>query len=153
MEWHALKVFFYYFCLIIEGSRAGPRTTWSGSRRPKNIRIRLRIRNTALKYFAKRIHMCVLWLNQVCISLGSRLNLVAYRLSTYGTDLLKVPKSEIFNRSDFRDFVWRDISKLLQKIVSISLLTQRGLNKIQIHSGAVSEDLKSTTVEKEDREG
>ncbi len=51
--------FSYYFCLMIEGSRAGagsgsvPRTNrpcfWSG--RPKNIRIRLRIRirNTARK--------------------------------------------------------------------------------------------------------
>jgi hypothetical protein len=30
--------FSYYFCLIIEGSGAGPRTYGSGSGRPKNIR-------------------------------------------------------------------------------------------------------------------
>jgi hypothetical protein len=43
--------FFYFFCLIIEGSRSGsvPMTdgSGSGSRRPKNIWIRIRIRNTA----------------------------------------------------------------------------------------------------------
>jgi hypothetical protein len=34
----------YYFCLMIEGSWSGsiPRTTGSGSRRPKNIQIRIR---------------------------------------------------------------------------------------------------------------
>jgi hypothetical protein len=37
--------FSYYFCLMIEGSGSGPLTNGSGSRRPENIRIR--IRNTA----------------------------------------------------------------------------------------------------------
>jgi hypothetical protein len=43
-----------YFCLMIEGSGAGPvpLTNGSGSRRPKNIRIR--IRNTAA-YFGQNI--------------------------------------------------------------------------------------------------
>ncbi len=40
-----LKVFSYYFCLMIEGSGSVPRTNGSGSRRSCNIRIR----NTALK--------------------------------------------------------------------------------------------------------
>ncbi len=47
--------FSYFFCLIIEGSRSGSMllTTGSGSRRPKSIlirriRIRIRIRNTAV---------------------------------------------------------------------------------------------------------
>ncbi len=36
--------FSYYFCLMIEGSVSGslPRTTGSESRRPKNVRIRIR---------------------------------------------------------------------------------------------------------------
>jgi hypothetical protein len=38
--------FSYYFCLVIEGAGSVPRTNGSGSGRPKNIRIRLRIRNT-----------------------------------------------------------------------------------------------------------
>jgi hypothetical protein len=39
--------FFYYFCLMIVGSGSMPLTNGSGSRRPKNIRIRrIRIRNT-----------------------------------------------------------------------------------------------------------
>ncbi len=40
--------FSYYFYLVIEGSGSGsiPLTNGSGSRRPKNILIRIRIRNT-----------------------------------------------------------------------------------------------------------
>jgi hypothetical protein len=47
-----IKVFFYYFCMMIEGSGSGSRPipltdgSGSGSRRPKNMWIR--IRNTAL---------------------------------------------------------------------------------------------------------
>jgi hypothetical protein len=44
----------YYFCLVIEGSKSGSGSTpltngsgsGSGSRRPKNMWIRIRIRNT-----------------------------------------------------------------------------------------------------------
>jgi hypothetical protein len=55
--------FSYYFCLIIEGSGSGSRVgsgsgslplingSGSGSRRPKNMWIRIRIRNTDLNYF------------------------------------------------------------------------------------------------------
>jgi hypothetical protein len=51
-----IKVFSYYFCMMIEGSGSGsiPLTSGSGSGRPKNmwirwfrIRIRIRVRNTA----------------------------------------------------------------------------------------------------------
>ncbi len=54
--------FSYIFCLVIEGSRFGsgtgsgsiPLTNGSGSRRPKNIRIRrIRIRNTAYGHVTK----------------------------------------------------------------------------------------------------
>ncbi len=45
----------YYFCLMIEGSGYGtgsiPLTNGSGSRRPKNTWIRIRIRNTAFQQF------------------------------------------------------------------------------------------------------
>ncbi len=44
-----IKAFFYYFCLMIEGSGSVPLTNWSGSRRPKNIRIRIRIHDTDTK--------------------------------------------------------------------------------------------------------
>ena len=40
-----IKVFFYYFCLVIEGSGSIPLTNGSGSMRPKNMWIRIRIRN------------------------------------------------------------------------------------------------------------
>ncbi len=41
--------FSYYCCLMVEGSGSVPLTNGSGSRRPKNIRIRrIRIRNTAI---------------------------------------------------------------------------------------------------------
>ncbi len=43
-----IKSFSYYFCLMIEGSGSVPLTNGSGSRRPKNIRIR--IRNTAFRF-------------------------------------------------------------------------------------------------------
>ncbi len=42
----------YYFCMTTEGSGSVPLTNGSGSRRPKNIRIRricIRIRNAAFK--------------------------------------------------------------------------------------------------------
>jgi hypothetical protein len=42
------KGFSYYFCLMTEGLRSVPLTNGSGSRRLKNIQIR--IRNTAYKY-------------------------------------------------------------------------------------------------------
>ncbi len=54
-----IKVFLTFFCLVIEGSSSGSRSilmtdgSGSGSRRPKNIWIRLiriRIRNTAKNY-------------------------------------------------------------------------------------------------------
>ncbi len=43
--------FFYYFCMMIEGSGSIPLTSGSGSERPKNMWIRwIRIRNTDTKY-------------------------------------------------------------------------------------------------------
>jgi hypothetical protein len=46
-----IKVFLTFFCLVIEGSGSGsiPLTDGSGSRRPKNMWIRIRIRNTDVK--------------------------------------------------------------------------------------------------------
>ncbi len=43
--------FSYNFCFMIEGSGSGavPLTSGSGSRRPKNIRIQIRVRNTGAK--------------------------------------------------------------------------------------------------------
>ncbi len=50
-----IKVFLNYFCLIIEGSGSVPLTNGSGSRRPKNIRIRrIRIRNRTDSSFLLR---------------------------------------------------------------------------------------------------
>ncbi len=42
------QCFSCYFCFMIEGSGSVPLTNGSGSRRPKNIRIRIRIRNIVL---------------------------------------------------------------------------------------------------------
>ncbi len=63
--------FFYYFCLVIEGFGSGSGSvtetngSGSGSRRPKNMWIRIRIRNTefkhrlwAKKYWLKRRISC-----------------------------------------------------------------------------------------------
>ncbi len=60
--------FSYYFCMMIEGSgsRAGsgsgsiPPTSGSGSGRPKNMWIRIRILNTALKWLCGMCFFC-LW--------------------------------------------------------------------------------------------
>ncbi len=64
--------FSYYFCMMIEGSGSGsragsgsiPLTSGSGSGRPKNmwirwirIRIRILIRNTAIKHFSQKGHI------------------------------------------------------------------------------------------------
>ncbi len=56
--------FSYFFCLVIEGSRSGsgagciPLTDGSGSRRPKNMWIRIRIRNTGkLPYLICEFHL------------------------------------------------------------------------------------------------
>jgi hypothetical protein len=52
-----------YFCLMIEGSGSGsvPLINGSGSRRLKNIRIRIRIHNTAWNPFLFFLNADILW--------------------------------------------------------------------------------------------
>jgi hypothetical protein len=77
--------FAYYFCLMIKGSGSVTLTNGSGSKRPKNIRIRrFRIRNTG---FDIRVQSCVS--DPAMISICGRICLFSsLGLRTQGTKII-----------------------------------------------------------------